>query len=461
MAKKKHTLQTVLIYLPPAVLSLLYGLWLFMTPPAYMESALYAGLILLLFIIGYVRFVPLGRQYYKRRRKEEQPLLCRTHRSDARELLRLLVVLVGARFILFTLIYGISLYFRGYGDSFAIVQRIWANHVDAPRYLSLVRNGLDILYDGCYVNLLCPPFYSWLVTLFSPLASNANRAAFIIANLNTVLSGLVLYQLVLKEGNRATALRTLRYFCILPPTFLLSCTVPFSTFLLCSLLCLYCMRQKQLVLSSLLGALAALSHYLGFLLTVPLVLEFIARSPLERWRQDNGKGRALLLTEGASLLLLPMALGLVLLLNKSISADSLAFLHYRQALLGQSPSSLFSGAASLMDRALDSYLLYDTPGLLSQWLPGLICLPVAFLLLFFGQKRLPFSLSAYSLMYIGGVLSFSNRPNVMVLLFCCPGLLVSLGEFSKKPWRDWLMSLLSLLLLLLGLLAYSLGWPIQ
>ena len=82
----------------------------------------------------------------------------------------------------------------------------------------------------------------------------------------------MLYLLVMYDHDRRSAVRALWYYSILPPSFLLTCTIPASTFLLFSLICVYCARRKLFMISSLFGAMAALTDRLGIVLVIPLLI---------------------------------------------------------------------------------------------------------------------------------------------------------------------------------------------
>ena len=125
--KPLNSLKTVITLVPLAVLCILYGLWLVLEPPVYLESVLYGTLVLGLFCALYIRFIPAcAAQLEQRSRSEEDTLPFRTHSAGGRELLRLLVILIAARAMLFILVYLLHLQLNGFTGTFFDVQRIWA-----------------------------------------------------------------------------------------------------------------------------------------------------------------------------------------------------------------------------------------------------------------------------------------------------------------------------------------------
>ena len=66
--KPLNSLKTVITLVPLAVLCILYGLWLVLEPPVYLESVLYGTLVLGLFCALYIRFIPACAAQLEQRR---------------------------------------------------------------------------------------------------------------------------------------------------------------------------------------------------------------------------------------------------------------------------------------------------------------------------------------------------------------------------------------------------------
>ena len=56
--QRNDVVKGVFIVVPLAVLCVLYGLWLVMDTPVYVESMIVGGAILVLYALLYIRFVP-------------------------------------------------------------------------------------------------------------------------------------------------------------------------------------------------------------------------------------------------------------------------------------------------------------------------------------------------------------------------------------------------------------------
>ena len=207
-----------------AVLCILYGLWLVMDTPAYVESMIVGGVILLLYALAYIRSIPRVFDFALGVDQDQQlSTVKRTSIIGARELLRLVFLLALGRGIFMLGGFLWSLYLNGYTETVFEIQHIWADHLFAGRIISIANKGYaveTVEAAGRYFNLLYPPLYSLIVRLISPVYLSSLRAGFFVSNLNAILSGVVLYLLVLHDSDRRSAVRALWYYSILPPSFL-------------------------------------------------------------------------------------------------------------------------------------------------------------------------------------------------------------------------------------------------
>ena len=92
--QRNDVVKGVFIAVPLAVLCLLYGLWLVMDTPVYVESMLVGGLVLLLFALLFVQFVPRAFDFVMGADQEQLPsAVQRTSTVGVREILRLVLLL--------------------------------------------------------------------------------------------------------------------------------------------------------------------------------------------------------------------------------------------------------------------------------------------------------------------------------------------------------------------------------
>lgn len=464
--QRNDVVKGVFIFVPLAVLYLLYGLWLVMDTPVYAESLIVGGSILLLFSLLYIQFVPRAFDFVMGADQEQQPsAVRRTSTVGVREILRILFLLAVGRAVYMLGGFLWSLYLNGYTETVFEIQHIWADHLFAGRIISIANKGYSVEtaeYAGKYLNLLFPPLYPLIVRLISPVYLSSIRAGFFVSNLNAILSGLVLYLLVIHDSDRRSAVRALWYYSILPPSFLLTCTIPASTFMLLSLLCIYCARRKYFVVSSLLGALAALTERIGIVLVVPLLLEFFNAMTGEyralkevTWRFYLKKGLI-----GSMFVLVPLGFFIYLLINRRVGGSFFTYTEYLQDLYSSRFALFYRVCGIQTERLIDAYRTYEPSLVFGVYVPNLLFAVISLLLLLVNRKELRVSYLAYGLICFVLVFSQTGVTDAPRQLFCCfPIIIAVMGSTRRR-----LISLLTSLLCMAGSIAYLgmyvAGWPV-
>ena len=464
--QRNDVVKGVFIAVPLAVLCVLYGLWLVMDTPVYVESMLVGGAVLLLYALLYIRFVPRAFDFVMGADQELMPsAVQRTSTVGMREILRLLCMLALGRGIFMLGAFLWSLYLHGYTETVFEIQHIWADHLYAGRIISIANKGYAVEtaeYAGKYLNLLFPPLHSWIVRLISPFYLSSIRAGFFVSNLNAILSGIVLYLLVLHDSDRRSAVRALWYYSILPPSFLLTCTIPASTFLLLSLLSIYCSRRRYFILGSLLGALAALTERIGIVLVIPLLLEYFnamtgAYRALEEvtWRFYLKRGLI-----GATFILVPLGFMVYLGINRRVGGSFFTYVEYLEELYA-SRFALFYRACGLQtEKLVEAYRAGEVSLLYGLYLPCLLFAVGSLILLFAKAKELCVSYVAYFMVCFPLILGQTGVMDAPRQLFCCFPVIIAMMCLTKNRFVDLVVSLLCMAGSVVYLGMYVAGWPV-
>ena len=112
--QRNDVVKGVFIVVPLAVLCLLYGLWIVMDTPVYVESMIVGGIVLLLYALLYIRFVPRAFEFVMGvDQGEKLTTVQRTSTVGARELLRLILMLAIGRGLFMLGAFLWSLYLNG------------------------------------------------------------------------------------------------------------------------------------------------------------------------------------------------------------------------------------------------------------------------------------------------------------------------------------------------------------
>ena len=464
--QRNDVVKGVFIFVPLAALCALYGLWIVMDTPVYVESLLVGGAVLLLYGLVFVRLVPRVFDFVMGADQQLQPVAVqRTNTVGAREILRLVGMLALARGLFMLGGFLLSLYLNGYTETVFEIQHIWADHLFAGRIISIANKGYGVEaaeIAGRYYNLLFAPLYPLIVRLISPVYLSSLRAGFFVSNLNAILSGVVLYLLVLHDSDRRSAVRALWYYTILPPSFLLTCTIPASTFLLLSLLCIYCTRRRYFAIGSLLGALAALTERVGIVLVIPLLLEFFNAMTTEyrslkevTWRFYVKKGIV-----GATLVLVPLGFVTYLVINRTVGGNFFAYVRYLEELYGSEFALFYRVCGAQAQKLVDAYRTFDYPNALGMHLPNLLFAVGSLALILFKGKELRVSYLAYFTICFPVILSQTGIMDAPRQLFCCFPVIIAMMRLTKNRLVGLLLSLLCIAGSIAYLGMYVAGWPV-
>ena len=452
--------QRIGYFLLPVLLCLLFGCWLLVDFPAEALSVLAAAFFLFLLILFYLNTVAVTRRYSDSRLRA--PAISRERHIGTREIVRLMGILLAVRFLVLLLAYTWHLAINGYTETLPEYLHIWADHPLSARYVSLANHGYRWKSAGTgdvYANLVVAPLYALLVRLCSPSAEATIKVAFLLSNVNIIFSGIALYALTARQYDRRTARLALGFFSLLPASFLWTCTLADSTFMLFSVLTFYALYEKKYVLSSVFAFLAVLTEVQGialfFALSAALVCRYsrIRREKIRLKPEANGKQH--LLRQGAGLLLVPLGYVLYLLINRIVSGYAWTF-----ADLSGGFRIIFSQLAALTDNCIACLRNSEMKELFGMYLPAAGAFFGSITVLIAGKKHLPIEMCIYSLFYFLCVPNASGAwPRL--LSTCFPVILACAGMASQKKWLPLLLLLFLGILLLLRLGMFANGWPAE
>lgn len=162
---------------------------------------------------------------------------------------------------------------------------LWARW-DSGYYLSIASNGYRYI-PGEMTNVAFFPLYPVILRLLT-LGSKSWLALAVVGTVLshafTLLAFYLLYRLVRLDDEPAVARRTVWFLAFFPASFFLSMVYTEALFLLLTVAAFYLVRRRQWLPAAVLGGLSALTRSIGFLLIVPLAVEWWQQRPL-RWRR--------------------------------------------------------------------------------------------------------------------------------------------------------------------------------
>lgn len=290
-------------------------------------------------------------------------------------------------------------WYRGLGigaDSFAdSFMPLWC-HWDVNHYLNIARDGYVATGDE-RLRLVFFPLYPLLMRLLAPVTGgDVFLAGTLISLLCAALSAALVYDLAYMHFGGHTASLSVAYFLLNPMSVFLCCVYTEALFLCLTLGAVCLSRRGRPWLAALCGMLSALTRMPGVILAGIAILSLLGRigkKTLTVRAAASCAGQVLLVFAG---------LFLYWGINFAVTGDPLIYMTYQRENWYQEPGTFWQSTANTM------YYFLHTRGdgdWFYTWGFQLFCMACIYVLLAFGQKRLPFDLAAYSFVYVAVVLA--------------------------------------------------------
>ena len=186
---------------------------------------------------------------------------------------------------------------------------------DGERYLHIAGTGYGTGAEGlAHVGFF--PLYPALIRVFSVIFEPP-MAAMVVSNLALIIAGILLKELVdLLYNDTRISNAAVTFLMFSPLSFLFSGAYPEATFLALALGAFLAAARGQWLAASLCGAAVALTSAVGWIIVVPLALEY--------FRSGDARAAARRAAGGALLALIPLACGAFLLFSYLRVGDPLA-----------------------------------------------------------------------------------------------------------------------------------------
>jgi len=389
----------------------------------------------------------------------EPTLGARSKRFSARHpYVRILLLVILSRILIYLIAYGIDLAAHGYqGGLFDRLSAIWLRG-DAPHYQGIAENWYVTEGDPRF-HIVFFPLYPILIRAFSFLTGEFFAASLLVSNLCFFGACLFLYELVLLDHGKKTALSAVAFLCILPAAYFFNAPMSESAFLLCSLACMFFLRKKKPLFAGIFGLLAAFTRSLGIMLILPAVVEWVAEL-CEAHRFEREQFVKKLLIRIGCLLLIFAGLGAYLLINYTVTGDAFKFMYYQKTHWSQGIGWFFNTASYQTDYAVKSVLSGDIASFLGLWLPNLLALVLGLIVMIPNLRRMRVSISAYHLGYYFAAMGATwllSGPRYLAASF---PIAVSLALIGKNKVWNAVLTALCILGLVAYLAAYVCGYPV-
>ena len=319
---------------------------------------------------------------------------------------------------------------------------------DATRYIDIAQHGYVTQGENA-INLVFYPLYPLLMRWLGWLTFSLPLSGVIISHVGYCAASILLYELILMDGDRRNALDGVLLMALYPFSMFALGVFTEGIFLALSIGCLYALRKHSFMTAGFLGFLAALTRTQGMLLFFPAVYEWISL----RFGPKKEKPRWL----DAFLLLIPAGFGVYLCINGALYGNFFQFLTFEAGEPWYQSTEWIS-----RNIALQYSLAHQYPGL--SW----IIYSVQIALYFFTLATLGWGVCqkermAY-LLYGGVYLGFTFLSGWMIsggrYMLCCVPVYIVLSKLKDGLPRRFLLLCAGLLFFLYSLL-YLRGYAIM
>jgi hypothetical protein len=190
----------------------------------------------------------------------------------------------------------------------------WASQWDSAWFIAIADIGYKRAADDA--NAAFFPLYPALIRLFTPVFfGHSWLAALVVANVALLAALVLLYRVMDEEFGAAPASRAVFYLLAYPTAFFLTAAYNEGLFIALMVGSVFCMRRGHWWMAAVLGALAGATRSAGILLVLPFCYEYI--------RQHGRRLRLNVL----ALAVMPLGLVTVMIIDKRVFDDPLAFSH--------------------------------------------------------------------------------------------------------------------------------------
>ncbi|MNO40662.1 hypothetical protein D3C76_308170 [compost metagenome] len=434
--------------------------WALSTTSWTVPGTLASGVCFMLFVLLGLRTIPVLTDFMLSN-TAEQVVQERKERDRKRAWLYIIGWILASRILLMLIGYAFLIIQNGYsGGLFSKMAETWhISGIDASSYLGIAENWYVTEGDPRF-HIVFFPFFPNLIKVVQVFAGNYLVAGFIVSNISSIVAALVAYELAALDMHRKNAMRVVKYIFIFPAAFFFFIPMTESLFLALSLMCLYFVRKKEWLMGCLCGALAAYTRSPGVLLIVPIAIEF-ARELISNYKLLDKKTFIHRLTTAVSCLaVISMGLLAYLYINYYVTGNAFQFSIYQREHWFQRFYLFFDTVRYQMEYAVGTFKSGDSRSFLGMWLPNLIAIFSALIIMFMGAKKLRPSYTAYFIVYFAFVVGATwllSAPRYLLVAFPLAFAAVALTEEKSK---NVVLTVVSVVGSLLYLAMFVAGYPV-
>lgn len=298
---------------------------------------------------------------------------------------------------------------------------------DVRHYLTIAERGYTVLENGALIHIVFPPLWPLLIYLVNSIFHNTMLSGLLLANLFSLLGGIILYLVLKKDYGAKVAFHSTLLLFIFPTAFYLHIPYTEALFFFLVTCFFYALRSHNFLLATLFGCFASATRVMGFLLIVPYLAEYYATYKFS------------LNKKLCYIFLILSGFGVYLLLNYYLAGDFFAFIKVQREHWTRKNTS-FMNIPVRTFYSIKSLLLsrnFTTNGLLLDRVEPFFSLFAAIILLV-GRKILRASYFCYGMVNL--VFLFSQSfwlSNTRYILMIFPLFIILAGYLFSDSTKNY------------------------
>lgn len=414
-----------------------------------------------LFVLLGIRTIPELSRYILTSNPSDEAQSYKIDNESKRAWFTIIGWILLSRVLLLLIGYACLIIQNGYSDGLiSKINETWhIPGIDASHYLGIAENGY-VTEGDARLHIVFFPFLPILIKAIELFTGNYLVAGFVVSNLSSMVAALFAYELARMNLSRNDAMRVVKYIFILPAAFFFLIPMTESLFLALSLMCIYFVRRQQWLIGCLCGALAAFTRSPGLLLAVPVAIEFVRYLSTNYQVVDRRVWIRRMAYAAGCLLTLSTGFLAYLYLNYDVTGNAFQYSIYQREHWFQKLYLFFDTARYQTEYAVRTFLEGDSRSFLGMWLPNLVAIFSALIVMLMGVRKLNPAYTAYFLVYFAFVVGptwLLSAPRYLVVAF---PLAFAAAALTEEKSRDAVLTTVSIVGSLLYLALFVTGYPV-
>ncbi len=294
---------------------------------------------------------------------------------------------------------------------------------DSGWYLPLAKYGYSAILSTRaetfnQANYAFFPLYPLIMHTLTYIVHDYFVSGLIVSNCALIIACVYLYKLASLDFDNQTSLRAVRFALIWPISFIFSGVFTESLYFMLAVMLFYYTRKELWAIASLLGLFLALTRFVGVLILIPLLLEYLNSINFNFKKVGN---------DLFYFFLIPAGLGIFAWYNFLLTNDAFAFLKVQFA-WGRHLSNPF-------EVLLDG-LLFGSPATIFNMLYSLAT--IILVALFYKKFRPSYLIFIVYSIFVPMFSGLESMPRYLLVIF---PLFFLAAQVSKKPYVNLALSL--------------------